>query len=89
VPIAAVQNHYNLAERKHEAVVDYCERRASFRSLLPLRGVGGRSLAEIAARHGITPAQIALACSQALPVMLPIRDAVARAPEGKRGRVAD
>jgi pyridoxine 4-dehydrogenase len=25
VHIAAVQNHYNLSERKHEAVVDYCE----------------------------------------------------------------
>src|SRR5919204_144528 len=24
VPIAAVQNHYNLSERKHEDVVDYC-----------------------------------------------------------------
>jgi pyridoxine 4-dehydrogenase len=24
VPIAAVQNHYNLAERRHEDVVDYC-----------------------------------------------------------------
>ena len=26
VPIAAVQNEYNLAERKYEDVVDYCER---------------------------------------------------------------
>src|SRR5438270_6514422 len=24
VPIAAVQNHYNVSERKHETVVDYC-----------------------------------------------------------------
>jgi aryl-alcohol dehydrogenase-like predicted oxidoreductase len=24
VPIAAVQNHYNLTERRHEEVVDYC-----------------------------------------------------------------
>src|SRR4051794_28133371 len=24
VPVAAVQNHYNLAERKHEDVVDFC-----------------------------------------------------------------
>ena len=24
VPIAAVQNHYNISERKHETVVDYC-----------------------------------------------------------------
>jgi len=26
LPIAAVQNHYNLSERRHEDVVDYCAR---------------------------------------------------------------
>src|SRR5690349_6725083 len=26
VPIAAVQNHYNISERKYDAVVDYCTR---------------------------------------------------------------
>jgi pyridoxine 4-dehydrogenase len=74
VPIAAVQNHYNLSERKHEAVVDYCEREnIVFVPYFPLRGVGGRVLAEIAARHGATPAQIALAwLLRRSPVMLPI-----------------
>jgi pyridoxine 4-dehydrogenase len=74
VPIAAVQNHYNLAERKHEAVVDYCEREnIVFVPYFPLRGVGGRVLAEIAARHGATPAQITLAwLLRRSPVMLPI-----------------
>jgi pyridoxine 4-dehydrogenase len=74
VPIAAVQNHYNLAERKHEAVVDYCEREnIVFVPYFPLRGVGGRVLAEIAARHAATPAQIALAwLLRRSPVMLPI-----------------
>jgi pyridoxine 4-dehydrogenase len=74
VPIAAVQNHYNLAERKHEAVVDYCEREnIVFVPYFPLRGVGGRVLAEIAAQHGATPAQIALAwLLRRSPVMLPI-----------------
>jgi pyridoxine 4-dehydrogenase len=74
VPIAAVQNHYNLAERKHEAVVDYCEREnIVFVPYFPLRGVGGRALAEIADRHGAKRAQIALAwLLRRSPVMLPI-----------------
>jgi pyridoxine 4-dehydrogenase len=74
VPIAAVQNHYSLAERKHEAVVDYCEREnIVFVPYFPLRDVGGRALAEIADRHGASPAQIALAwLLQRSPVTLPI-----------------
>ena len=36
VPIAAVQNHYNLSERRHEDVVDYCAREGIVvRPLLP------------------------------------------------------
>src|SRR5204862_166072 len=47
VPIAAVQNHYNLSERSHEAVVDYCARESIFfLPFFPLRGDGGRALAE-------------------------------------------
>jgi len=62
VPIAAVQNHYNVSERKHEPVVEYCEKEnIVFVPYFPLRDVGGRALAEIADRHGATPAQIALA----------------------------
>src|SRR4051812_34033472 len=51
VPIAAVQNHYNLSERKHEAVVDYCaSENIPFVPFFPLRGEGGNALAELAAR---------------------------------------
>ena len=40
VPIAAVQNEYNLAERKYEDVVDYCEREGIlFVPYYPLRPV--------------------------------------------------
>ena len=62
VPVAAVQNHYNLAERQHEDVVDYCEREGIlFVPYFPLRGDGPRAVAAIAERHGATRAQIALA----------------------------
>jgi pyridoxine 4-dehydrogenase len=74
VPIVAVQNHYSLSERKHEAVVDYCEREnIVFVPYFPLRDVGGRALAEIADRHGATPPQIALAwLLRRSPAMFPI-----------------
>jgi aryl-alcohol dehydrogenase-like predicted oxidoreductase len=62
VPIAAVQNHYNLSERKHEGVVDYCAREdIVFVPFFPLHGNGGTAVQEIAARHEATPAQIELA----------------------------
>jgi hypothetical protein len=74
VPIAAVQNHYNLSERKHEEVVDYCEsENIVFVPFFPLRGDGGRTVEEIAARHGATPVQITLAwLLRRSPAMLPI-----------------
>jgi pyridoxine 4-dehydrogenase len=74
VPIAAVQNHYNLSERKHEAVVDHCERQdIVFVPFFPLRGDGGPALSEIATRHGATPGQITLAwLLRRSPAMLPI-----------------
>ncbi len=74
VPIAAVQNHYNLSERKYEGVVDHCEREGIvFVPFFPLRGVGGTRLAEIARRHKATPQQIALAwLLRRSPAMLPI-----------------
>jgi pyridoxine 4-dehydrogenase len=74
VPIAAVQNHYNLSERRWEEVVDYCAREGIvFVPFFPLRGDGGRPLAEIAAHHGATPAQITLAwLLRRSPTMLPI-----------------
>ena len=41
VPIAAVQNQYNLAERRYEDVVDYCEREdLLFVPYYPLHGPG-------------------------------------------------
>lgn len=74
VPIAAVQNRYNLSERRHEAVVDYCSREDMvFVPFFPLRGRGGPALAEIAERHRATPAQITLAwLLRRSPAMLPI-----------------
>jgi pyridoxine 4-dehydrogenase len=62
VPIAAVQNHYSLTERKHEAVVDHCEHeRIVFVPYFPLRGVRSPTLETIADQHGATPSQVALA----------------------------
>jgi pyridoxine 4-dehydrogenase len=62
VPVAAVQNQYNLADREYEDVVDYCAREGIvFVPYYPLHGADGPALAEIAERHGATPAQVALA----------------------------
>jgi pyridoxine 4-dehydrogenase len=74
VPIAAVQNNYSLAERKHDDVVDYCAAQGIiFVPFFPLRGVGSRQLSEIAGRHGASPAQIALAwLLRRSPTTLPI-----------------
>jgi aryl-alcohol dehydrogenase-like predicted oxidoreductase len=74
VPIAAVQNSYNLSERKHESVVDYCAREGIvFVPFYPLRGGGGGALNDIARRHGMTAQQITLAwLLRRSPAMLPI-----------------
>ena len=62
VPIAAVQNHYNLAERRWDEVVDHNAREGIvFVPFYPLKGADGPDLARIAERHRATPAQIALA----------------------------
>jgi len=70
----AVQNHYNLSERKYEAVVDYCAGEdIAFLPFYPLHGDGGGALAEIARRHGATVRQITLAwLLRRSPAMLPI-----------------
>jgi pyridoxine 4-dehydrogenase len=72
VPIAAVQNRYNLSERTHEDVVDHCAVEGIvFVPFHPLHG-DAASLAEIA-DHGATQAQIALAwLLRRSPTMLPI-----------------
>jgi pyridoxine 4-dehydrogenase len=74
VPITAVQNQYNLSERRYEDVVDHCTAEGIvFVPFYPLRGDGGNTLEEIAERHGATRAQITLAwLLRRSPVMLPI-----------------
>jgi pyridoxine 4-dehydrogenase len=78
VDVVSVQNLYNLADRHHEDVVDYCtDNDIAFIPWFPLAtgqlaGKGG-VLDEAAQRHGVSPAQLALAwVLQRSPVMLPI-----------------
>jgi pyridoxine 4-dehydrogenase len=78
-PIVSVQNLYNLSDRKHEAVLQYCEKhKLGFIPWFPVaagelvRGSTG-PLHEIARKHGITVAQLSIAwLLQRSPVMLPI-----------------
>lgn len=74
VPIAAVQNNYSLAERKHDAVVDHCTAAGIvFVPFFPLRVDDGPQLRKIAARHGATARQIALAwLLRRSPMVVPI-----------------
>jgi pyridoxine 4-dehydrogenase len=74
VPIAAVQNHYNLEERRYDDVVDYCEREGIvFVPYYPLKGSRPAALDEIARNHDATSHQIALAwLLHRSPVILPI-----------------
>jgi pyridoxine 4-dehydrogenase len=74
VPIAAVQNQYNLSAREYEDVVDHCAREGIvFVPYFPLRADGGSKLREIAERHGATPTQITLAwLLRRSPAMVPI-----------------
>jgi aryl-alcohol dehydrogenase-like predicted oxidoreductase len=74
VPIAAVQNRYNLAERGGDDVVDFCEReRIAFVPFYPLHGGGGRGLAAAAERLGATENAVKLAwLLRRSPAMLPI-----------------
>jgi pyridoxine 4-dehydrogenase len=74
VPIAAVQNEYNLSEREHDEVIDYCAGQGiPFMPFFPLRGDEPPELAVIADRHGATRSQITLAwLLRRSPTMLPI-----------------
>src|SRR5919202_6789878 len=78
VPVASVQNRYNLSDRANEDVLDACEERGiGFIPWFPLATGSlarpGGALDEIAERHGATPSQVALAWLLARsPVMLPI-----------------
>jgi pyridoxine 4-dehydrogenase len=71
--IAAVQNHYNLAHREHDDVLDLCGTEGiAFVSYFPLRDETP-ALGEVAARHGATPAQVTLAwLLHRSPTTLPI-----------------
>jgi len=78
VPIASVQNRYNVADRASEDVLRACERDGlAFLPWFPL-ATGrltqpGGILDEIARAHGATPAQVALAWLLAhSPVTVPI-----------------
>ena len=77
-PVVSVQNSYNIVSRKHEAVLDHCEREGiAFIPWFPL-GAGklareGSVLDRVAKRLGATPAQVALAwVLKRSPAMLPI-----------------
>ncbi|MEV0246488.1 aldo/keto reductase [Nocardia sp. NPDC050712] len=77
-PIASVQNMYNLANRGHEAVVDYtAEHDIAFIPFFPVAGgahAGPDSpVAAVAAEVGASPAQTALAwLLRRSPTILPI-----------------
>jgi pyridoxine 4-dehydrogenase len=78
VAIVSVQNKYNLSERKHEAVLEYCERESiGFIPWYPvaagkLTAEGGK-LDVLAKQHKISVSQLMLAwLLHRSPVMLPI-----------------
>jgi aryl-alcohol dehydrogenase-like predicted oxidoreductase len=76
--VVTVQNLYNLVNRQSEDVLEYCEEhQIGFIPWFPLAAGNlaspGGVLAEIAARLGATPSQVALAwLLERSPVMLPI-----------------
>lgn len=78
VDVVSVQNRYNLTDRVHEKVLDYCEKEnLGFIPWFPLATGGlakpGSTLDAVAKKHNATPAQIALSWLLARsPVMLPI-----------------
>jgi pyridoxine 4-dehydrogenase len=78
VEVVSVQNRYNLGERRHEDVLQVCERDGlGFLPWFPLATGAlarpGGPLEEIARRHDATPGQVALAwLLRHSPVMLPI-----------------
>ncbi len=75
-PVVSVQNRYNVTDRKWEKEVEYCEREGlAFIPWFPLSAgaLDNPTLHEVAARHGATVFQIALAwLLEHSPVMLVI-----------------
>ena len=78
VEIVSVQNQYNLSDRQHEDVVDYCEKNnIAFIPWFPVASgklaQPGGPLDQMAKKHGATVSQLSLAwLLQRSPVMLPI-----------------
>jgi pyridoxine 4-dehydrogenase len=73
--IVSVQNRYNLGDRSSEEVLARCDfERIAFLPWAPLGGLKTNHVAaQIAARHGATPTQVALAwLLRRSPVVLPI-----------------
>ena len=74
-PVVSVQNRYNAADRKSEAMVDTCEReQIAFLPWAPIQQADSNpAVTEAAQRHGASPRQIVLAWLLARsPQMLPI-----------------
>ncbi len=78
IPIVSVQNQYNLGDRTHESVVQYCQQHGlAFIPWFPFAAGklvrAGGPLDQIAKRHRATVAQVALAwLLQHSPVIVPI-----------------
>jgi aryl-alcohol dehydrogenase-like predicted oxidoreductase len=78
VKIVSVQNQYNLSDRRHEKVLQYCEQRnLAFIPWFPVAAgklaQAGGPLDQIAKKHGATVAQLSLAwLLHHSPVMVPI-----------------
>ena len=78
VPVATVQNMYNLVSRDHEAVLDFCEAEGiGFIPWFPMASGQlareGGPLDEMASRHDASVSQLALAwLLRRSPLMLPI-----------------
>jgi len=77
VEVVSVQNRYNLGDREAAEVLEVCQRDGlAFIPWFPLSAgklaASGGAAAEIAARHGVSAAQIALAWLLAQEQMLPI-----------------
>lgn len=78
LPIVSVQNQYNLGDRQHEDVLDYCTREGI--AFIPWYPVAAGKLAqpggkldEAAKRHNVTTSQLSIAwLLHRSPVLLPI-----------------
>jgi pyridoxine 4-dehydrogenase len=74
VPVAAIQNEYNVGRGKYDSVIDYCETNGIlFLPFHPLKGERPPGVAEIAAHHGAGEHQVVLAwLLRRSPVVVPI-----------------